>query len=170
MNKNLPAEPTPQKIAAQDRSAPRRVTGKLRIAVEAMVWEGSKRKDAAARAGMTDHGLRSAMRKGHVLAYYRRELGALREGERARNVHRLVELREQDENRNAAVKAIQVLEMTDPEAVRRVGDGTSPGIVIRIITPAAAPLPPGPRVVGPVVQIIEHEPSPDADTEGTDTE
>ena len=170
MTEKLPAELSPQKVAADNRSAPRRVTGKLRIAVEAMVWEGSKRKDAAARAGMTDHGLRSAMRKGHVLAYYRRELGALREGERARNVHRLVELRDQDENRNAAVKAVQVLEQTDPEAVRRAGDGTSPGIVIRIITPAAAPLPPGPRVVGPVVQIIENDPAPVRDTEAQDDE
>ena len=174
MIEKLPAVLSPQKVAADNRSAPRRVTGKLRIAVEAMVWEGLKRPDAAGRAGMTDHGLRSAMRKGHVLAYYRRELGALREGERARNVHRLVELREQDENRNAAVKAIQVLEMTDPEAVRRVGDGTSPGIVIRIIQPAAQPLPPNPKEIGEVtgvgIRIIEHEPVPVRDTEAQDDE
>jgi hypothetical protein len=165
MTENLPAEPTPQAIAAQDRSEPRRVTGKLKAAIDRMVWFGDKRADAATAACMSDHGLRSALRKPHVLAFYRRELGALREGERARNVHRLVELREQDENRNAAVKAIQVLEMTDPEIMRRGGDGTSPGIVIRIITPAAQPLSPNPKEI-----VIEHEPSPDADTEGTDTE
>jgi hypothetical protein len=170
MTKNLPAAPSPQKLAATNRSDRKRVTGKLKIAVEAMVWEGLKRPDAAGRAEMTDQGLRAAMRKGHVLAYYRRELGALREGERARNVHRLVELRDQDENRNAAVKAVQVLEQTDPEAVRRAGDGTSPGIVIRIITPAAQPLPPDPRGVGPVVQIIENEPVPVRDTEAQDDE
>jgi len=155
MTENLPAEPTRQAIEAKGRTAPGRVTGKLKAAIDRMVWFGDKRADAATAAGLTDHGLRSALRKPHVLAFYRRELGALREGERARNVHRLVELREQDENRNAAVKAIQVLEMTDPEAVRRVGEGTSPGIVIRIITPAAQPLPPNPKEI-----VIEHEPTP----------
>ena len=174
MTENLPAEPTRQAIEAKGRTAPGRVTGKLKAAIDRMVWFGDKRADAATAAGLTDHGLRSALRKPHVLAFYRRELGALREGERARNVHRLVELREQDENRNAAVKAIQVLEMTDPEAVRRVGDGTSPGIVIRIIQPAAQPLPPNPKEIGEVtgvgIRIIEHEPVPVRDTEAQDDE
>ncbi len=171
MTENLPAELSPQKVAAKNRSEPRRITGKLRIAVEAMVWEGLKRKDAASKSAMTDHGLRSALRKPHVLAFYRRELAALREGERARNVHRLVELREQDENRNAAVKAIQVLEMTDPEIMRRAGESTSPGIVIRIIEPAAQPLPLNPKTI-----VIEHEPTPsgtrnrELDNEDDDTE
>lgn len=156
MTKNLPAETTPQKIAARDRSAPRRVTGKLRIAVEAMVWEGLQRKAAAERAEMTDHGLRSAMRKPHVLGYYRAELAALREGERARNVHRLVELRDQDENRNAAVKAVQVLEMTDPALMQRQLQQTSPGIVIRILPANAEAL----RTVEASPIIIEHKPEP----------
>jgi alcohol dehydrogenase class IV len=110
MTENLPAEPTRQAIAVKDRSAPGRVTGKLKTAIERMVWFGDARADAATAAGLTDHGLRTALRKPHVLAYLRSELALLREGERPRSIHRLIELREQDENRNAAVKAIQVLE------------------------------------------------------------
>src|SRR5664280_1878224 len=106
MTENLPAEPTRQAIEAKGRTAPGRVTGKLRIAIERMVWYGDKRAAAAAFAGLTDHGLRSALRKGHVLGFLRSELALLKENERPRNVHRLAELREQDDNRNAAVAAI----------------------------------------------------------------
>jgi len=114
MTENLPTEPTRQAIAVKDRSAPGRTTGKLKIAIDRMVWFGDRRADAATAAGLTDHGLRTALRKRHVLTYLRTELALLREGERPRSLHRLVELRDQDENRNAAVKAIQVLEeLTD---------------------------------------------------------
>ena len=67
MTENLPAEPTRQAIEAKGRAAPGRVTGKLKIAIERLVWFGDKRADAATAAGLTDHGLRSALRKPHVL-------------------------------------------------------------------------------------------------------
>jgi hypothetical protein len=129
MTENLPAEPTPQAIAAQDRSEPRRVTGKLKAAIDRLVWFGDKRADAATAAGMTDHGLRSALRKPHVLGYLRNELALLREGERPRSIHRLAELRDQDDNRAAAVKAIQVLE--------QLTDGPRAAVNLSVHMPAA---------------------------------
>jgi hypothetical protein len=43
--------PTRQAAAIEGRSARNRVTGKLRIALEAMIWEGLPRAKAAAKAG-----------------------------------------------------------------------------------------------------------------------
>jgi hypothetical protein len=81
--------PTRQAAAIEGRSARNRVTGKLRIALEAMIWEGLPRAKAAAKAGMADSCLRFALRKPHVLAHHNAELTALRTSLRARNVHRL---------------------------------------------------------------------------------
>jgi hypothetical protein len=132
MTENLPAEPTRQAIEAKGRTAPGRVTGKLKIAIERLVWFGDRRADAATAAGLTDHGLRSALRKPHVLGYLRSELALLREGERPRNVHRLAALRDQDENRNAAVAAIKVLEQLtdDPRSAVNISLTIRAGYVI----------------------------------------
>jgi hypothetical protein len=136
--------PTRQAIAAKNRSAPRKVTGRLRAALIEMIWRGSRRADAAQSAGMTDHSLREALRKPHVKAFYLGELGSLRESERPRTFHRLVELRDQDENRNAAVAAARVLEMPpDGEQVRSLHSAT-PGVTIRLVNvvqPGAPALP-----------------------------
>jgi hypothetical protein len=169
MTEKLPAELSPQKIAAQDRSAPRRITGRLKAALDRMVWRGDKRADAAIAAGMVDHSLRVALKKPHVLAYYRGELATLRESERARSVHALVDVRDASDNAMARVAAAKELEKVTVEAATRPnGNATSPGIVIRILT-AAPPLPTNP-VIEVGIKTIEHEPSPDADTEGTDTD
>jgi hypothetical protein len=72
------AVPTRQAIEAKDRSQRMRVTGKLKVAIEAMIWEGVPRADAAAKAGMADSSLRFALRKPHVLAHHNAELASLR--------------------------------------------------------------------------------------------
>jgi hypothetical protein len=88
---------------------------------------------------MTDHSLREALRKPHVKAFYLAELGDLRESERPRTFHRLVELRDQDENRNAAVAAAKTLEaVSDEQQTRSVG-AEQPGVVIRIINATVPP-------------------------------
>src|SRR5690242_3917913 len=81
--------PTRQAKAVEGRSKRLRVTGKLRMAIEAMIWEGLPRKEAAEKAGLADSSLRFALRKAHVLAHHNAELAALRTSLRARNVHRL---------------------------------------------------------------------------------
>jgi hypothetical protein len=103
------AVPTRQAAAIDGRSRRGAVTGKLRIALDLMVWSGEKRVDAAAKAGLADASLRSALRKPHVLHHYNAELAALRTSLRAKNVHRLDGIAEDSKNdmaRVAAVKAI----------------------------------------------------------------
>ena len=137
-----PTAPTRQAIAAQNRSLPGRVTGKLYKAVEAMVWEGASRKQAAKAASLSDHGLRQALRRPHVLAFYLAECEVLRTSGKAKRLHRLEELALQDENRNAAVAAIKVAEQIVDDPVKRVGAVASPGVVIRVIKVSAVPAEP----------------------------
>ena len=61
MSEDLPMVPTRQKLAIAGRSRRGAVTGKLRTALDPMVWENVKRKDAAERAGLA-HASPSASR------------------------------------------------------------------------------------------------------------
>jgi hypothetical protein len=143
---------TRQALAAKDRSLPKRVTGRLLRAITEMIWSGSSRADAAKAAGMTDHSLRCALRKPHVIAFYRRELGVLRESERAKTFHRLCGLRDQDDNKNAAVAAARTLEGATENEAARPGQVQAFGFVIAIPAdyqhdvPTIDVTPPQPRV------------------------
>ena len=123
--------PTRQAQAIDGRSSPLKVTGKLKAAIDLMVWQGSRRAEAAEKAGIKDHSLRTALRKPHVLAYYHGEIGVLRESTRAKNFHRLEAIADQDENRAAAVSAIKVMEgVSDPIAPASARDLPRAGYVI----------------------------------------
>jgi hypothetical protein len=130
----ITAQPTPQAIAAIDRSAAGKVTGRLRRAIEAMVWQASRRPDAAAIAGMTDHSLRCALRKPHVAAALLHEMHVLRTSERPRNVHALVDVRDNSQNDIARVSAAKTLEALCEESTDRArGIVTLPGLTIQIV-------------------------------------
>jgi hypothetical protein len=140
-------KPTRQALAVRGRSAPHHVTGKLRTAIERMVWQGDKRADAAAGAGMTDHGLRSALRKSHVKAAYLAELDLLRTSERARSVHALVDVRDASDNAMARVAAAKELERSAVEQVPYAGAPIRPGLVIVVLPAAQASPAPAPQVI-----------------------
>lgn len=127
-------QPTRQQLAAQGRSAPGKVTGKLRKALDAMVWEGLPRKEAAAKAGLTEHGLYKALRKPPVRAAYLAECEVLRTSGRARRIHRLEEMVEQNDNKAAVVNASIALDRdmgVDESAGARM---QAPGFVIVVNT------------------------------------
>lgn len=133
----LSPAPTRQAIEAKDRSAPLRVTGKLRTAIDFMVWHGLTRKLAAEQAAISEHTLYVAFRKPHVKAHYLSELEVLRTSERARNIHTLVEVRDQKTNQMARVQAVKELEQSAETATRSTGSLSLPGLTIQIINTAA---------------------------------
>jgi hypothetical protein len=135
-----PTAPTRQALEAVNRSYPGKVTGRLRAALLDMVWKGSRRDDAAKANSMSIHGLREALRKPHVKAFYLAELGVLRESERPRTFHRLCGLRDQDENKNAAVAAAKALEQISDEPLHSNATVTSPGVTIRILNVVPQPV------------------------------
>ncbi|WP_050032255.1 hypothetical protein [Bradyrhizobium sp. LTSP857] len=144
--------PTRQAEAIEGRSRRGAVTGKLKAALELMVWEGLPRKEAAAKAGLADASLRFAFRKPHVLAHHRAELAALRENLRARNVHRLDGIADNSRNDMAKVGAIKALEAITDQAEERDPRSTvqMPGVQIVIVQPPAGPQLEQPRTVAPL--------------------
>jgi hypothetical protein len=126
-----------QALATVGGSAGARVTDKLRKAIALMVWEGHHRDEAAKTAGMLPKSLYNAFRKHHVRRHYLEQLEVLRTSERARNIHALVQVRDQEENKMAVVQAVKALEqMNDNEAAVGIGQPRTPGFVIVIANKA----------------------------------
>lgn len=86
---------------------------------------------------MTDHSLRTALSKPHVKQYYLGQLQVLRDSERARNIHALAEVRDQQENKMARVQAVKALEQISDDAPSARGSVSLPGLVIVVNTGAA---------------------------------
>jgi hypothetical protein len=143
--------PKPPAEAAHNRSSPGKVSGKLLVALSAMVWSGCTRKEAAERGGMSEHSLYVSLRKAHVRQWYLRELDVLRTSERARNIHALVDVGDNSENSMARVSAVKTLEaVSDVEAARGGSATMTPGLVIQIVSGDAPP-----RVINPPT--IDHD-------------
>jgi hypothetical protein len=145
MSDKLPAVPTRQKLAIEGRSRRGAVTGKLKAALESMVWEGLKRDEAAEKAGLADSSLRFALRKPHVLAFFRAETDALRNSLKARNLHRLDAIADDSKNDMARVASIKALEQISDVADEKRGPhgtGQLPGLQIVIVQAAARPAEP----------------------------
>ena len=121
------------------------------IAIDAIMFDRCTREEACKRADFSERALYLALAKPEVAAYWNSQLQVLRQGERARNLHRLTELREQTSNPAAAVKAIQVLEQPDDQAARYgFTPGQMPGLTIQIVSGDAPP-----KVIGP--KVIDHD-------------
>lgn len=134
-----------------------KVTGKNRAAIEAMVWQGLTRKDAAAKAGLKDHALYVALTKPHVKAYYLGQLDVLRTSERARNIHALVEVRDQLDNKMARVQAVKALEQISDDAPANGGGSALPGLQIVIVQGNIERGPEGIRTVPHINQGLSRE-------------
>jgi hypothetical protein len=128
---------TTPKIASKHTKI-ERVTGKVRVALEAMVWDCLPRAKAAKKAGISEHGLYKALRKPPVKAFYMAQLEVLRTSERARNIHTLVDVRDQKKNQMARVQAVKALEQIDDVEHASRGTQMQPGLQIVVIQSASA--------------------------------
>jgi hypothetical protein len=157
------AFPTRQAAAIDGRSRRGAVTGKLKAALEFMVWEGLKYQDAATKAGLAASSVRFALRKPHVLQHYNAELAALRTSARALNFHRLDKIADDSKNDMARVAAVKALELISDQADERQRPGAAilPGLQIVIVNGTSTP-----KVIGPAPfpapatvppQAIDHE-------------
>src|SRR5262245_8398893 len=106
--------------------------------LDLMVEEGLRYQEAAARAGLHVRVARKAIDKPTVLNELKRRKRVFRESLAAANPLRLAELRDQDENRAAAVAAAKALEvMPDDDRPDRAAL-CAPGITIVITQPHAS--------------------------------
>jgi hypothetical protein len=153
---------TRQAAAIPGRSARGKVTGKLRTALDLMVWDNLSRKEAAAKAGLADASLRFAFRKPHVMSHYHAELAALRNNLRAKNVHRLDTIADQSKNDMARVASIKTLEQITDQAEEKQRPGATilPGLQIVIVNGTSTPRTIGPQPIAVPHSTIDHEPTP----------
>jgi hypothetical protein len=160
-DERIPVPLTRQAAAIPGRSARGKVTGKLRTALDLMVWDNLSRKDAAARAGLADASLRFAFRKPHVMTHYHAELAALRNNLRAKNIHRLDGIADESANDMAKVSAIKTLEAITEQAEEKQRPGATilPGLQIVIVNGTGAPRTIGPQPVAVPYNTVDHEPA-----------
>ena len=122
---------------ARNKQPTPRITPRVKDAIDAMVERGIDMQQAAAETGLTTRAIRLAFDRPHVLAYYRAQCQVLRTAHRARNIHRLAEIRDADNNMPAvnAIKALEQLADTQTERTTHA----SPGVTIRIVNVSAVP-------------------------------
>lgn len=101
--------------------------------IDAMVFDGLSRKDAAAKIGITDRASRYALGHPLVMSYYRKQLEVLRQSEKPKSVHRLAELRDQKDSQRIAFEAARELgrePVSSPVINLGIGVNVQPGYVI----------------------------------------
>ncbi len=129
--------PTRQALAVKGRSGRLKVTGRLRVALNAMIWDGKKPADAAHTSGLADRSLRAALAKPHVRQYILAAARAIRNGEFIANLRTLIDVRDNSENDMARIAAVKELRaMDENEAKSGTSDGSmpvAPGLVIQVI-------------------------------------
>ena len=134
-----------------------RMTRRVKAAIDAMVWQGLKRDDAAQSVGMKDNSLYVALAKPDVRAYYLSQCEVLRVSGKARRIFRLEEIAAQDENKQAAVNSIRALELMGDDVAVGAGLQHRAGMVIVVVNGAT-----GGSVTSPdrpdQALVIDHEP------------
>jgi len=120
---------------ARNKQPPLRITRRVKDGIDAMVAQGLDYQAAAIHAGMSTYRFRLALEKPHVMAYYRAQCQVLRASTTARNIHRLCQIRDAEDNM-PAVNAIKALELIGDEQTNKPNAAT-PGVTIRIVNVAA---------------------------------
>jgi hypothetical protein len=132
------APPSHQAISAQTRSRPGRVTGRLKLAIDAVVEEGLDPYEAAAKVGMHARSMRLALNRRHVLAYLRQQREVLRQTASAQNIHHAIAMRAGSTNEMAKLGAMKFIEAIEDEVQRRGHvPALTPGLVIQIVNNSA---------------------------------
>jgi hypothetical protein len=113
-------------------------SGKLKTALDLMVWGDetgapAEWDQAARNAKITVRAMRKALEKPHVRAYLREQKEVLRDALSAKTFYRLAALRDQDENKNAAVSAAKALEQIGDDPAASGDRSQSPGLVIMVV-------------------------------------
>ena len=120
----------------------KRVGKKLFHAIELIVFEGKELGEAAAEAGLTTYTLRQAFARPQVLAHLRERREVFRAAASGKNILRLCQIRDADNNM-PAVNAIKTLELIGDaeDGLMRRATNAGPGISIRIVHQASQPAP-----------------------------
>src|SRR5262249_50238722 len=125
----------------KQRDRRRDIRGKLKTALDLMIWGDEDRKalpwnEAARTANFNVRAMRKALERPHVREYLRQARRCFMDTLSAQTPARLAALRDQDDNRNAAVAAARTLEeIGAAEDTLSRGVQQTPGFSIVIVAP-----------------------------------
>ena len=105
--------PAITKSTKAERNADRPVKGRVKKALDLMVYEGLRFNDAAIKVGLHPYSMRLALERPHCLKYLREQKQVFRASISASNVCSLADIRDNSSNPIARVSAIKVLEQLD---------------------------------------------------------
>lgn len=139
----------------------KQIRGKLQTALNLMIFGGDDRvalpwNEAAKSAHFSVQAMRKAIAKPHVQQYLRAQRQVLITAISGQNPSRLAALRDQNENRGAAVRAAQTIEQIGAAEQSRPTNFTVPGFIIQIIHAPAPGIGQARGFTGPT---IEHAPA-----------
>lgn len=123
-------QPSAAQLARRNAAPPGKVGGRLKRALDIMVFEGTTDNEAAVQTGMTVTAIRLALKRPHVRSYYHAQLDVLRTRESARNLHALIDVRDQKQNHNARVAAVKAMENVEQQQAHGSRAQQLPGFVI----------------------------------------
>jgi hypothetical protein len=115
-----------------------KVKGKLREAIDLIVFEGADLQTASSKSGLTSYTLRQAFARPHVIAHLKARREVLRESLCGSNILRLGQIRDAANNM-PAIQAIRDLEgIGERQHSAASGASASVGLTIRIINQSAS--------------------------------
>lgn len=149
-------QPSRQQIARREAATPGKVTGRLKRALDLMVWDNITDNEAAVQTGLTVTAIRLALRRPHVRAHYHSQLEVLRTRESSRTIHTFIEVRDQKSNQMARVAAGKALQQLEDQPQGAGARSSSPGFVIQIVNAPGSHMPH--MRVDEAKSLISHEP------------
>jgi hypothetical protein len=133
-----PGPPTATALRVPTANGVKQVSGKLKRALDLMVYGDETGNchsflDAARKVGYSAVSMRKALERAHVQRYLREQKQVFRSAASAQNIHRAVQIRDQDDNRTAAVQAIKYLDgIAENEAGGAGSHRVTPGVVVHV--------------------------------------
>ena len=144
-------ELTTQQRAAIGKSKPNGVSGRLKAALDDMIEQGTPWEQAAVKSNLTVRAMRLALKRPAVIGYLREARRVWLSSATGQNLHALARVRDQDENKAAAVQAARSLEGLASEQFGGPGAiaiGQAPAGYVIDLSDAASGL--SVRIVSPV--------------------
>lgn len=130
-----PATGKPARPLGRQPASRLRVSPAVKVACNAIVYEGKELDEAAKDAGITTRALRLALERPHVLAHLKAEKEVFRGWVSAQNIHHAVKLRESG-NAIAKLGAIKYLDNVEEHAAAQ--RGVSPGFTVVVVNNGVA--------------------------------
>lgn len=134
--------PAATKVRVPATAQGKEIRGPLKVALDLLIYgsldENGKIsrytwQQAGSKANYSLVSMRKALERPHVLRYLREQRQVFRAHAAAGNILRAVEIRDQDDNRTAAIQAIRYLDGIGDETVQREGQrAVSPGVVVQV--------------------------------------